>query len=150
MDHVLGNKAVFKRNTDAVGDVALAGSAIAANNAYKEKKRYVTDERGRTREVTEVEKDQGNENLAIGLGILGVASKIFSAATETHADTRTWDNLPQYLSFGAVRLPAGDHPAILQFFDADGRAIEDLTRRLTVTVADPARDTVVILSELKR
>jgi hypothetical protein len=60
-----------------------------------------------------------------------------------------WDNLPQYLSFAALRLPPGDHPALLQFYDSDGRAIEDLTRRVTVTVADPARDTVVILSELK-
>ena len=150
MDYVLGNKAVFKRNADAVGDVALVGSAIAADNVNKEKRRVVRDERGREHVVTEVEKDHGNENLAIGLGIIGVASKIFSAATETRADTRTWDNLPQYLSFGALQLPAGDHPAILQFFDADGRAIEELTRRLTVTVADPSRDTVVILSELKR
>jgi tetratricopeptide (TPR) repeat protein len=150
MDHVLGNKAVFKRNTDVAGDIALAGSAIAADNVYKEKKKIVTDEKGRKREVTEVEKDQGNENLAIGLGILGVASKIFSAATETRADTRTWDNLPQYLSFAAVKLPPGEHPALLQFFYADGRPIEDLTRRVALTVTDPARDTVIFLSEQKR
>jgi hypothetical protein len=149
MDYILGNKAVFKRNTAVAGDVALAGSALAADNIYKEKRKVVTDERGRQRVVTEVEKDQGNENLAIGLGVLGLASKIFSAATETSADTRMWDNLPQYLSFAALHLPPGDHPALLQFYDADGRAIEDLTRRVTVTVADPARDTVVILSELK-
>src|SRR6185503_14125437 len=30
MDHILGNKAVFKAATDAAGDIALAGSAIAA------------------------------------------------------------------------------------------------------------------------
>ena len=53
-------------------------------------------------------------------------------------------------SFSATRLPAGDHAAILQFFDAEGRAIADLTRRVNVHVEDPARDTVVILSELKR
>lgn len=150
MDHILGNKAVFKRTTDVAGDVALAGSAIAADNIYKEKKRVVTDENGRKHVGTEVEKDQGNQNLAIGLGILGAASKLFSAATETRADTRTWDNLPQYLSFGSLRLPPGEHPAILQFYDADGHAIEDLTRRMAITVADPARDTVVFLSEQKR
>lgn len=150
MDHILGNKAVFKRTTDVAGDVALAGSAIAADNIYKEKKRIVTDEKGRKREVTEIEKDQGNQNLAIGLGIIGVASKLFSAATETRADTRTWDNLPQYLSFGALRLPPGEHPALLQFYDAEGKAIEDLTRRVALTVMDPARDTVIFLSEQKR
>ena len=150
MDYVLGNKAVFKRNAEVVGDLALAGSAIAADNVYKEKKRVETDENGRKRVVTEVEKDQGAENTAIALGVIGIASKIFSSATQARADTRTWDNLPQYLSFAALRLPPGEHPAILQFFDADGHAIEDLTRRVAITVADPARDTVVFLSELKR
>jgi hypothetical protein len=150
MDHILGTKAVFKRNTEVAGDLALAGSAIAADNVYKEKRKVVTDERGRQRVVTETEKDQGNENLALGLGALGIISKIASAATQTRADTRTWDNLPQYLSFAALQLPPGEHPALLQFFDADGHAIEDLTRRVAITVGDPARDTVVILSELKR
>lgn len=81
--------------------------------------------------------------------MIGLVSKLASAATQTQADTRTWDNLPQYLSFGALRLPPGDHPAILQFFDADGHAVEDLTRRVTLPVGDGARDTVIILSELK-
>ncbi len=150
MDYILGNKAVFKRNANTVGDLALAGSAIATDNAYKEKKRVVTDENGRQHVVTDVEKDQGSENTALILGAVGIASKIFSAATETRADTRTWDNLPQYLSFAALRLPPGEHMAILQFFDADGHAIQDLTRRVAITVGDPARDTVVFLSELKR
>jgi hypothetical protein len=150
MDYILGNKAVFKKTTDVAGSLALAGSAIAADNIYKERQRVVTDQYGRQRVVSDVEKDQGNENLALGLGALGLISKIASAATQTRADTRTWDNLPQYLSFSATRLPAGDHAAILQFFDAEGRAIADLTRRVNLHVEDPARDTVVILSELKR
>jgi hypothetical protein len=150
MDYILGNKAVFKKNAEFVGDAALVGSSIAADNIYKEKKRTVTDADGRKHEVTDVEKDQGNENLAIGLGLFGLGSKILSAATKTRADTRTWDNLPQYLSFASLRLPPGEHRALLQFFDGEGRAIEDLTRRLAITVADPAHDTVVILSELKR
>ena len=150
MDHVLGNKAVFKRNTEVVGDLALAGSAVAADKIYKEKRRVETDEKGRKRVVTETEKNEGAENTAIALGVIGIFSKIASAATQTQADTRTWDNLPQYLSFGALRLPPGEHAAILQFYDADGHAVEDLTRRLTLSVGDPSRDTVIFLSELKR
>jgi tetratricopeptide (TPR) repeat protein len=149
MDHILGNKAVFKQNANTVGNLALVGSAIAADNAYKEKRRVEVDERGRRRVVTETENSEGAENTAIALGVLGLVSKIASAATQTQADIRTWDNLPQYLSFGSLRLPPGDHPAILQFFDADGRVIEDLTRRVTLPVGDPGRDTVIILSELK-
>jgi len=150
MDYILGNKAVFKQGANVVGDFALAGSAIVSDNVYKEKTHIETLPDGRKREVADVEKDQGNENLALGLGLFGLGSKILSAATQTRADTRTWDNLPQYLSFASLRLPPGEHLAMLQFFDAEGHAIEDLTRRLAITVADPAHDTVIILSELKR
>ena len=150
MDHVLGNKAVFKKGADTIGDVALVGAAVAAENIHQERRRVVTDERGRRHIVTESDKSDGAETAAIALGVIGLFSKLAAAATKTHADTRTWDNLPQYLSFGALRLPPGDHPALLQFYDANGQAVADLTRRLTLTVGDPAKDTVVILSELKR
>ena len=150
MDHVLGNKAVFKQGADTVGNVALVGSAIAADNIYSEKRRVVTDEKGRKRVVTETERNEGAQNAAIALGLVGIFSKLAAAATQTHADVRMWDNLPQYLSFGAMRLPAGQHAALVQYYDANGQAVADLTRRLTLTVEDPAKDTVVILSELKR
>lgn len=150
MDHVLGNKAVFKEGADTVGNVALIGAAVAADNIYSEKRRVVTDAQGRRRVVTETERNEGAQTTAIALGLVGIFSKIAAAATQTHADTRMWDNLPQYLSFGALRLPPGEHAALLQFYDANGQAVADLGRRLTLTVGDPAKDTVVILSELKR
>ena len=150
MDHVLGNKAVFKKSTETIGDIALVGAAVAANNINQEKRRVVTDEKGRKRVVIERDKSDGAETAAIALGVIGIFSKIAAAATKTNADLRMWDNLPQYLSFGSLQLPAGDHAAILQFYDANGQAVPDLTRRLTISVADPAKDTVVILSELKR
>ncbi len=150
MDHVLGNKAVFKKTTETIGDIALVGAAVAANNINQEKRRVVTDEKGRKRVVIERDKSDGAETAAIALGVIGIFSKIAAAATKTNADVRMWDNLPQYLSFGSLQLPAGDHAAILQFYDANGQAVPDLTRRLTISVADPAKDTVVILSELKR
>lgn len=150
MDHVLGNKAVFKKTTETIGDIALVGAAVAANNINQEKRRVVTDEKGRKRVVIERDKSDGAETAAIALGVIGIFSKIAAAATKTNADLRMWDNLPQYLSFGSLQLPAGDHAAILQFYDANGQTVPDLTRRLTISVADPAKDTVVILSELKR
>ncbi len=58
MDHILGNKAVFKRTSDTVGDVALFGAAAAAGN------------RGRD-----------SENAALGLAAVGLISKLASAAT---------------------------------------------------------------------
>jgi len=150
MDHVLGNKAVFKQGADTVGDVALVGAAVAADNIYKEKRRVVTDAQGRRRVVTETERNEGAQTAAIALALVGIFSKIAAAATKTDADVRMWDNLPQYLSFGALRLPPGEHAATVQFYDANGQPVADLTRRVTLTVGDPAKDTVVILSELKR
>lgn len=168
MDYVLGNKAVFKRTADTVGDLAFAGAAIAAENIYKEKPKPKAeppkdpknppkpdakkDDKPAEKkdDKPEYEKNQGAQNTAIALGLIGLISKVAAAAAQPQADTRTWENLPQYLSFSALHLPAGEHPAILQFFDAEGRVIDALTRRLTLTVDDPARDTVVILSELTR
>jgi hypothetical protein len=154
MDYILGNKAVFKGTADAVGDLALAGAAVAADNIYKEKPR--TDSKPDAKkddkhdDQPEYEKSEGAQDTAIALGVIGVFAKLASAAAQPQADTRTWDNLPQYLSFSALRLPAGAHPAMLQFFDAQGHVVDSLTRRLTIDVGDPARDTVVILSELNR
>jgi tetratricopeptide (TPR) repeat protein len=134
MDYILGNKAVFKRNTDTVGDVALFGSAVAAQGIY----------RGNG------QRSRDSENAALALGAIGLISKLASAATTPHADTRTWDNLPQRLSFAALRLPVGSHPATLEFLGAAGEKLPALTRELTIVVDDASRDTVVFLSELKR
>jgi hypothetical protein len=131
MDHILGNKAVFKTGANTVGDAALMGAAIAANS------------RG---------EDSGTAALA--LAAVGLISKLTAAATTPAADTRQWDNLPRYLGFHALKLPPGDHPATLTFLDAGGRAIGSLTQQFTVTVAAPTtlgeapRDTVIYRSEL--
>lgn len=150
MDHVLGNKAVFKKGADTVGDIALFGAAVAAGNIQQEKRRVVTDVQGRRRVITETDTSDGAEKAAIALGVIGLIGKIAAAATQTHADIRMWENLPQYLSFAALHLSPGEHPATLRFFDANGQAVPELTRPLTLTVGDRAKDTVIILSELKR
>jgi hypothetical protein len=151
MDYILNNKAVFKQGAETVGDVALVGAAVAANNIYKDKE-PPAGRRGRREDSaanSKPEKNYDAENTAIALGVIGIVGKLTAAATTPQADTRMWDNLPQYLSFNALRLPAGEYPAILQFYDAEGHAVADLTRRLTIAIGDPTRDTVVILSELK-
>jgi hypothetical protein len=133
MDHILGNKAVFKTGANTVGDAALMGAVIASNS------------RG---------EDSGKATLA--LAAVGLVGKLTAAATTPDADTRQWDNLPRYLSFHALKLAPGDHPATLTFLDAGGRAIGGLTQQFTVTVAAPAtpgeapRDTVIYRSELTK
>jgi tetratricopeptide (TPR) repeat protein len=117
MDHILGNKAVFKQNTGTLGDVAIVGAA--GTSAFGTGK--------------------DSQNVALGLLAVGLISKVASAATHTEADTRMWNNLPRYLSFGALRLPPGDHPATLTFFSPAGRVLPNRTQQFLINV--PADDT---------
>lgn len=135
MDHILGNKAHFKAGADLVGDVALTGAVVANEQARRR------DRRGRD--------DDDAERAAVGLGIVGVLSKVAAAATQTEADTRQWNNLPQRLSFAALKLPPGEHAGRIEFLDRDGNVLEQRTQRVSFTVAAGERDTVVFLSELK-
>ena len=136
MDHILGNKAYFKAGANVAGDVALAGAVIANDQARRRQSRG---------------KDGDDANAAaIGLGVIGIIGKIASAATRTEADTRQWNNLPQRLSFAAVKLPPGEHRGRIEFLGADGSVLEQRTQPVTFTVPSDDRDAVVFLSELKR
>lgn len=137
MDYILGNKAVFKGTADTIGDLSLIGAAIAHSEAQR--KRY------------EGESGRGSDQTALALAAIGAFGKVLSAATVARADVRSWDNLPRYLGFTALRLPAGDHPARIEYLDADGRILSTLTREVTIHVpTDSGRDTVVFLSELAK
>jgi len=142
MDHILGGKAVFKRNTDTVGNIALVGAAIAADNSYQRRRRPD----GRIETVG----NRDAQTAAIALGAIGLIGKLAAAATTPRADIRMWDNLPQRLSFAAVRLAPGTYPATLEFQDSSGRTLPALTQTLNLQVDPADRDTVVFLSELKR
>ncbi len=125
MDHVLGRKAVFKSTTDTVGNVALIGGLTTA---------AVSDNRTA-------------QGVGLGIAFAGLVSKAISAATVPAADTRTWENLPRYLSFVSVPLPPGQHVATIQFLDANGRALANLTKTITVNITTADRDKVVFVSD---
>lgn len=134
MDHILGNKAVFKQRSDTIGDVALMGALGTASY-------------GTSRDST---------NVALGLAAVGILSKLTSAATQTEADVRSWDNLPRYLSFGALRLPPGEHPATLAFYNASGHLLVNRTQNFVISVPTPDNasaaglpgDVVILRSDL--
>ena len=80
-----------------------------------------------------------------------------SAATQTQADVRSWNNLPRYLSFGALRLAPGEHAAVLTFHNPAGRVLANRTQNFVISVpapdvttadADVLGDIVVIRSDL--
>jgi hypothetical protein len=126
MDHILANKAIFKESTDAFGDAALiSGGILAAGGSGS---RSSADEVG------------------FGLMAAGLVSKIFSSAANPVADTRMWSNLPQFLSFAALRLPPGEHAGTVEFLNTQGQPLNHLKKTVTFT-AYTGRDTVLFLSD---
>ncbi len=125
MDHVLGNKAVFKSATDTAGNVALIGGLTTAAVSH----------------------DQTAQQVGLGIALAGLASKIISAATTPEADARTWDNLPRFLSFANFPLPVGQHVATVEFYDPQGRVLANLTKTVTFNVTNTERDTVIFVSD---
>lgn len=132
MDYILGHKAVFKQGADTVGDVGLLGAAVASGGIYR----------------GDGSRNHDAENATIALATVGLISKLAAAATTPHADIRTWDNLPQRLSFAALRLAPGEHRGVLEFLDEHRRVLGDRTREVGISVGAEG-DTVVFLSELK-
>jgi len=122
MDHILANKAGFKRTTDVVGDVGLVSGLVLA-----------------TRKDTEV--------AGLGVAAAGLLSKIVSASTRPEADIRSWDNLPLFLSFAALELPPGPHTVTVDFLDEGNRLLAGQTKTITINVPAAPADKVVYVSD---
>ena len=122
MDHILGNKAVFKSTADTVGNAALVSGAVVGMSGK-------------------------SDEAALGLALFGLASKIVSAATKPKADTRCWDNLPQYLGFAALELPPGEHTATVEFQDGAGQTVSSLTKTVKFSIPTEPKDAVIFLSD---
>ncbi len=125
MDHILANKAVFKQSTDTVGDAAVISGAVLASN-------------------------RNTQEAGLGVLAFGLLSKVVAASTTPAADTRTWDNLPQFLGFGALRVAPGTYTAQVEFQDGAGRLLSNLSRSLTFEVKAADRDTVVYISDKQK
>jgi hypothetical protein len=124
MDHVLANKAVFKKSTDIAGTVGILSGAVMA---------------------TSHNRDVQTAGLAV-MGA-GLVTKLFSAATTPAADSRAWDNLPLYLSFAAFEAAPGEHSVTVEFLDSQGRVVTGQTRTATVTIAEGAKEKVIYISD---
>ena len=70
-----------------------------------------------------------------------------TSATVAAADTRSWDNLPRYLSFVSLPLPVGQHVATIQFHDTAGQVLPNLTKTITINITTTDRDKVVFVSD---
>ena len=122
MDHILGNKAVFKETTAIAGVGAIVGGAVLLQN-------------------------RGTREVGAGLLALGVLSEVVSAATTPDADIRAWDNLPQYLSFVALTASPGQHTMRIDFQDAYGGAVEGLSKTITLNIPVGSRDSIIYISD---
>lgn len=125
MDHILGNKAVFKTATDVAGNVAIIGGMGTAI----------------------MSRDHTAQEVGLGIALAGVVSKVFSAATTPEADARAWDNLPRYLSFASLSLPPGKHDMTVEFRDGAGTVVPSLAKTFNVDVPADGKDKVVFVSD---
>ena len=121
MDLVLARKATVKKVGDTIGDVGTVPGVVLVD--YE---------------------DTRDAGLALlGVGLVG---KFIGNSVEPRADTRTWNNLPQHLSFAALNLPVGEHPATVEFIDATGAALPDRQKSVLLTV-QAGRDTVLLVAD---
>jgi hypothetical protein len=125
MDHILGNKAVFKSATDTAGNVAIVGGLATAA----------------------LSENRTAQGVGLGIALAGLVSKAVSAATIPAADTRSWENLPRYLSFASIPLGPGQHVATVEFLDTSGRALPGLAKTITLNIETTNRDKVVFVSD---
>jgi len=125
MDHILGNKAVLKSTTETAGNAAVVGGLVTASSSN----------------------NRTTQQVGLGVALAGLVTKIISDATTPEADVRSWDNLPQSLSFAAVSLPAGQHTATIEFLGGDGKPIANLTKTINLNVTTTDRDKVVFVSD---
>jgi len=127
MDHILGNKAVFKSATDVGGTVGIAAGTgvLLANGGH----------------------DSTASAVGAGLIIAGLISKAVSASATPEADIRAWDNLPRYLSFASLPLPPGPHSATVEFRDSGGAVLPRFTKTITFDVPADGRDKVIFVSD---
>jgi hypothetical protein len=116
---------VFEQSTDTVGDAAVISGAVLASN-------------------------RNTQEAGLGVLAFGLLSKVVAASTTPAADTRTWDNLPQFLGFGALRVAPGTYTAQVEFQDGAGRLLSNLSRSLTFEVKAADRDTVVYISDKQK
>jgi hypothetical protein len=124
IDHILAGQAKFRESTDKIGDAALLTGALLVR---KQGRKSNADE------------------IGAGLLLFGLASKLISSATNPRADTRAWDNLPQYLSFAAFRVPPGQHSLTAEFQTASGQPRKKKT--LTINLPATSKDVVVFVSD---
>jgi hypothetical protein len=125
MDHILGHKAVFKSTTDTVGNVAMIGGLSTAVLSH----------------------DRTAQEVGLGIALAGLVTKVVSMAATPQADIRTWDNLPQFISFATLSLPAGQHAITVEFLDRSGQPVHNLTKTLTLTLTDTDRDKIIFVSD---
>jgi len=122
MDHILKNKVTFKNTTKDLGTVLIFAAAVTAQN-----------------EDTMV--------AAPALLLLAGAAYTMSYLANPACDIRTWWNLPQYMAFASISLPAGEYQGSVQFLDAKGKPINCLDKSFTFKVSDQNKDTVLFVSD---
>jgi len=105
MDHVLGNKAVFKKATDTAGDAAILSGAVLGTSGTGMP----------SWPAWPWSRWSGQQNS-------------FPPAPRLKRTSAMWDNLPLYLSFVAWNWHLGSTDSRVEFHDGTGRVLPGLPR----------------------
>ena len=121
MDMVLARKASVKKTADTIGDIGTVPGVVLMDF-----------------------EDTREAGLALlGVGLIG---KFIGGSVEPRADTRTWNNLPQHLSFVSLQLSTGKHRATIEFLDRSGTALPEHQKSVMLDV-QTGHDTVVFVAD---
>lgn len=105
VDHILGQKAQFKENLDATGDVLTTAGGMSAAAGM-----------------------MGGSSDAAMVGALlmiaGAVAEESAKAARAEADVRTWDNLPGEVKLATLPLPAEAGEGRVRLFGRDGAPLD--------------------------
>lgn len=121
MDMILTRKATVKKTADTIGDIGTVPGVI----------------------LMDFEDTRETGLALLGVGLIG---KFIGGSVEPRADTRTWNNLPQHLSFTSLQLPPGKYQAIIEFLDGSGTALPEHQKNVMLNV-QTGRDTVMFVAD---
>ncbi|VAX31721.1 hypothetical protein MNBD_NITROSPINAE05-171 [hydrothermal vent metagenome] len=119
VDHILAGKVNFQETNQVMGQTLtqLSLSTLAMSPRFRE--------------------DAGVVALVAGvIGLVGLGQQAVAERTQTQADTRYWDNLPDRVHVATMKAKGNALGLKVEFIKPNGRPIPKLTKRTDITIVN--------------
>lgn len=116
VDHILAGKANFQETNQAMGQTLtqLSLTTLAMSPQFGD--------------------DAGVVAIVAGIvGLLGLGQQAVAERTQTQADTRYWDNLPDKVHVATLNSAVLNQDLKAEFLKPNGRPVKNLDKEITVT-----------------